>query len=69
MAFRDAHPSRRCQARIRLRDGSLAQCGRARDEGYRGNPHWRLFCHQHQEMVFNGTYHGDSYVERSKGEK
>jgi hypothetical protein len=61
MAFRDADQSRRCQATIRLSDGSLAQCGRAYDEGYRGNPEWRMFCHQHQKMVFKGTYRGDKY--------
>lgn len=29
--WRDAHPSIRCQATVRLRDESWAQCGRAQD--------------------------------------
>lgn len=54
--WRDAHPSIRCRATVRLRDGSTAQCGRAHDRRYSGNPHWRMFCAQHQEMHFTGKH-------------
>ncbi len=38
--FFDAPPAKRCEASIRLKDGSMAQCGRSRKDGH-------LYCWQH----------------------
>ena len=52
--FRDAPPWARCSAAVHLRDGSWAQCGRWRNEGFARNPAGRALCTQHMKMYCDG---------------
>lgn len=53
--FRDAPAWARCEASIRLSDGSEAQCGRWQNDDYVRNPRSRgIFCTQHGDMFFAG---------------
>jgi len=53
--FRDAPDWLRCGARITLKDGSYAQCGRYQNDGYFRNPHGPgSVCTQHGDMISAG---------------
>jgi len=54
--FRDAHPMFRCRATIRLKDGTLAQCGRRYSEGTRSRAdNGAMLCLQHFKIYLRGA--------------
>jgi hypothetical protein len=53
--FRDASDQMRCHARVTLKDGTHAQCGRAFNWDYARNPLFgQRCCTQHAEMAARG---------------
>lgn len=66
--FIDAPAWARCGARIILKDGSTARCGRWVNDGYRRNPCCpTALCTQHGNMLFAGkTVIGDHLGEPLK---
>ena len=52
--FHDAPAWARCSAAVRMRDGTMAQCGRWRNESFLKNPRGTHLCTQHMTMYCDG---------------